>query len=338
MPVAMAGPCRSDDIPCVAKARQQSPVTKVGYWKAALENPIEQRIGPAPEELVTYLVLDNITQGIESTPRSLAVSDDLLGDVRAALAELPLPVRQLLSENLVGIYFVQNLGGTAYTDYVAGDSIHLAAGFVILDMDVLGKRIANEWATWKESSPFMADPMYRLEAEIERDGGNTRKNAIQYIVLHELGHVLAIGKKLHPPWELPVSPDRSPDKYIFSRLSWKTGEAGAKYSSLFEGDFSNRKDVAYYFGAHLPAGQMIRTYEQLEQTNFPTLYAATKPEEDFAESFVSYVHAVLMGRPFEIRIFREGMLSKTYRSCWDEMRCAEKRKVIEQFLQLKTNH
>jgi hypothetical protein len=104
---------------------------------------------------VTYLVLDNITQGIENTPRSIAVSDDLLGDVRAALAELPVTVRQLLSENLVGIYFVQDLGGTAYTDYVAGDSVRLAAGFVILDMDVLGTRIANEWATWKESSPFI---------------------------------------------------------------------------------------------------------------------------------------------------------------------------------------
>jgi hypothetical protein len=309
-------------------------VTKIAYWKAALEKPLEQRIGPAPDELVAYVVLDNITQGIENTPQSMAVSEDLLGDVRAALAELPFPVRQLLSENLVGIYFVRDLGGTAYTDYVAGDSIRRAAGFVMLDMDVLGQRIANDWATWKESSPFKADPMYRLEAEIERDGGNTRKNAIQYILLHELGHVLAIGNMLHPPWELPVSPERSPDKYIFSRLSWKVGEAGAKYSSLFDDEFSNRKDVAYYFGADLPAGQMVRTYEQLEQTNFPTLYAATKPEEDFAESFVTYVHSVLMARPFEIRIFRDGTLVKTYRSCWNEMRCAEKRKTIEQFLQL----
>jgi hypothetical protein len=82
---------------------------------------------------------------------------------------------------------------------------------------------------------------------------------------------------------------------------------------------------------------MVRTYEQLEQTNFPTLYAATKPEEDFAESFVSYVHSMLLGRPFEIRIFENDKLLKTYRSCWNEMRCAEKRKVIEQFLQLSTN-
>ena len=286
---------------------------------------------------MNYVVLDNITQGIENTPRSMAISEDLLGDVRAALAELPLPVRQLLSENLVGIYFVRDLGGTAYTDYVAGDSIHLAAGFVILDMDVLGSRIANDWATWKESSPFLNDSMYRLEMEIERGEGNTRKNAIQYILLHELGHVLAIGKELHPPWQLPVSPDRSPDKYSFSRLSWKAAEAGPNYPSIFDAEFSNRKDVAYYFGAGLAGDQMVRTYEQLEQTNFPTLYAATKPAEDFAESFVSYVHTVLMGRPFEIRLFGNNALLKTYQSCWNQTRCAEKRKLLEEFLQPVTN-
>lgn len=319
------------------KARLESPVTKAAYWRSALEMPLERRIGPAPEELVTYVVLDNIMAGIENTPQSMIVSDDLLGEVRAALAELPLPVRQLLSENLVGIYFVRNLGGTAYTDHVAGDSARQAAGFVILDMEVLGTRVANDWATWKESSPFITDSAYRLEAEIERSGSNTRKHAIQYILLHELGHVLAIGKELHPPWELAVSPVRSPAQYIFSRLSWKMDAAGTKYSSLFEGEFTNRKDIVYYFGAGLSAGEMIRTYEQLEQTNFPTLYAATRPEEDFAESFVSYVHTVLMARPFEIRILRNDTLLKTYRSCWNEMRCAEKRKLLEQFLQTRSN-
>jgi molybdopterin-binding protein len=63
--------------------------------------------------------------------------------------------------------------------------------------------------------------------------------------------------------------------------------------------------VVYYFGAKLPAGQMVATYESLERTNFVTLYAATHPADDFAEAFASYVHGVLMGRPWEISIARE---------------------------------
>lgn len=110
--------------------------------------------------------------------------------------------------------------------------------------------------------------------------------------------------------------------------------AGTGYTSLFEGGFTKRKDVAYYFGARLTADQMVPVYEQLEQTNFVTLYGTTKPVEDFAEAFASYVHTVLLKRPQEIRIYRENALLKTYHSCWEEARCAEKRKIIEELLKL----
>jgi hypothetical protein len=102
---------------------------------------------------------------------------------------------------------------------------------------------------------------------------------------------------------------------------------------MFEAEFSRRKDVVFYFGARLGADQMASAYEQLEHTNFVTLYGATAPVDDFADAFASYVHTVLMGRPLEIRILQDEQLVKTYRSCWAETRCAEKRKVIEQLLQ-----
>jgi hypothetical protein len=315
------------------EARSQSPIRKIGFWKAALEKPLWQRTGPAPAELVTYLALDNIMQGIPNTPQSVAVSDALRDDVKAALDELPSSVKQLLSDKLLGVHFVRDLGGTAYADQVAGDASHAAAGFVVLDMEVLGSHRANSWATWKENSPFKADPRFRLEVELERDGGNTRKNAIQYILIHELGHVLSIGRALHPPWELPASTGRPPGNYAFSKSSWTMSEAGTGYTSLFEAEFTRRKNVVYYFGALLGADQMAPTYEQLEKTNFVTLYGATSPADDFAEAFASYVHTVLLERPFEIRIFHDEQLVKTYLSCWAETRCAEKRKVIEQLLQ-----
>ena len=77
---------------------------------------------------------------------------------------------------------------------------------------------------------------------------------------------------------------------------------------------------------------MVETYAALEKTNFPTLYAATNPFDDFAESFASYVHTVLMRKPFAVRIYRDGRLEKEYGSCWDQPRCAEKRKILEGLL------
>ena len=76
-------------------------------------------------------------------------------------------------------------------------------------------------------------------------------------------------------------------------------------------------------------------YDELEGTNFPTLYASTHPADDWAESFAGYVHSVLLGKPFEIRIYRGKKLIKAYGSCWEAPRCAEKRKYIERFLGTK---
>jgi hypothetical protein len=335
---AIAAPCRDDDWQCVFAAFKQSPVTKIGYWKDEIDQPLDRRVSAASDELVTFLNLDNIKQGIENKPEAMVASYDVLNDVRNALKELPDVVKQLAAENLVGIYLVRDLGGTAYTSYVKGDSTRHEMGFIVLDTQVLERHVANSWATWKESSPFIADPKFRLDAEIERPTENNRKNAIQYILLHELGHVLSIGRQFHPRWDVPMSEGQSVGKYAFAKLSWEPRKGGTAFSSRFDNGFTNRKDVRFYFGARLASDQMVPTYQQLERTNFVTLYGSTKPQEDFAEAFVSYVHTVLMGRPFEIRIYRENSLLKTYGSCWDEPRCAGKRRIIEEFLKLGTRH
>jgi hypothetical protein len=77
---------------------------------------------------------------------------------------------------------------------------------------------------------------------------------------------------------------------------------------------------------------MLDAYERLERTNFPTLYAATHPADDFAESLASFVHTVMLKKPFEIRIYRDGEIAKRYGGCWTEERCAGKRRILEELL------
>jgi hypothetical protein len=323
--------CRRDDKECAAAALKGHVVTKLDYWRRALERPVMQRIGAAPQELVAYLTLDNIKGGYPETPRPAALADEFLRDVHAAIAEMPRTVRQHLSRKLAGIYFVEDLGGTGYTDVVYDAGSNPVAGFVVLDPGVLDKT-ANAWATWKENTPFKAVPGFRLQAVIETRPHDTRKNAIQYILLHEFGHVLAIGTKLHPSWNLePRDVDAMAD-YSYSRLSWAASRSANRYTSNFDSDFPQRNDVVYYLGPKLAADQMAAVYDDLERTNFATLYAATNPADDFAEGFASYAHAVLMKKPFEIRIYEHGRLAKTYRSCWGQKRCAEKRRILEGLL------
>lgn len=328
-------PCMFDDVKCAATARLKSPTRNKFYWSAAFAKPLEQRFGTAPDELLIYLNLDNISAGYPNRPHAASLPADLQRDVHDAIAELPASLKQLIDKKLAGIYFVKDLGGTGYTDYVRGGWFSRDAGFIVLDMDVLEKQKANAWATWKENTPFKPDPAYKLETVIEAPGEDNRKNAIQYILLHELGHILSIGEKIHPSWEDRPKSEPNLDAFPFAKLSWAIDHAGDRYTSRFDAAFPERSDVVYYFGAKLDGKNVIPTYEKLQRTDFPTLYASTRPGDDFAESFASYVHTVLMKRPWEIRVFVDGKLGKTYRLCWEEKRCAEKRRLLEEFLGIK---
>ena len=325
--------CKTGEVKCAFEARVKSPVRNKSFWAPALARPLEQRVGAAPAELVTYLTLDNIAAELPNRPQAAEIPVDFMKDVNDAIAELPPIVKSLVEKKLVGIYFVKDLGGTGLTDYVYGGWFSRDAGFVVLDIDVLTKQTANAWATWKENTPFRANAAYKLEAQIETEDGDNRKNAIQYILLHELGHIISIGENVHPRWDGPPS---SAEKFPFAALSWKLLATDKQYASRYDDFFfRERTDVRYYFGAKIDAQRMLPLYGLLLDTNFPSLYAATHPGDDFAESFVSYVHTVLQRRPWEIRLYADGKLAKTIPSCWEEKRCAEKRGILEQILGMK---
>lgn len=326
-------PCADKDEKCAEEAMRNHVAGKLDTWLAALSIPVGERIGPAPPHLVEYINLDNIKSGFPERPRAATLDADLLADVKAAVADLPPGIWDLFGKRLLGLYFVENLGGTGYTDYVFDPTGQAVAAYVVFDAAVLAQKKANAWATWKENTPFEAGATYTLNARIETDSDDTRKNAIQYILLHELGHVLSVGTNIHPPWNIsPVEVERDAE-YPFFNLSWQIDRKADKYQSIFDAAFPQRLNTAYYFGAKLSANDILPTYINLEKTNFASLYAATSPGDDFAESFATFVHVELMKRPWQIEITRNGEVVHTARSCWDELRCAKKKEILVRLLQ-----
>lgn len=329
---ASAANCADTDRQCAETAQRKHVVNRINFWQAALSKPIAQRFGTAPPELVDYVRLDNIANGFPDRPSPPRIPEDFRRDLEAAFAELPDPIKRALDGRLAGVYLVQGLGTTGFTDKVADANGRPVAAYVILDLDLLTSRTANEWATWKENTPFRSGDKESLIATIESPGNDNRKNAIQYILLHEFGHVLSVGRNVHPPWWQKAA-KVNPADFPFFALSWKYSSKDRSFVTLNEDRFGLRKRVVYYAKANLEANQMDAVYSQLEASNFVSLYAATNPFDDFAESFVTYVHTVLMHKPFEIRIEREGVGVKRFESCWDAPRCGSKRKALEQFIQ-----
>ena len=331
-----AGPaqsqCAAGGQDCSVVAPKQHVVKTRAYWDAAFSKPVEDRFGAAAPEVIDFMTQDNIRNGISKRPRGARLTPDFERDARQALVELPERVRRLLHDKLAGVYFAEDFGGTGWTDTIEDADGNERTGFVVLDSAVLRDKIANTWFTWKENTPFQPRSGIELKGEIEARVGDNRKNAIQYILLHELGHILSIGEDIHPSWTIEPKDVRSTAGYRYFSLSWTLAPGSDKYASVYDAAFPERRDVVFYFGAKLAASRMLDIYRKLETTNFPTLYGATGPGDDWAEAFVTYVHTVMMNKPLAIRIYQDGKLAKEFRACWSQKRCEQKRRIIERFI------
>ena len=111
--------CRPGDSECASRALAASPVKRLAFWKAAFALPLEQRVGAAPREVIDLLALDNLSHGYPEHPRASTATDELRAEVVAALEAIPEPVKRHLSERLAGILFVDDFGGTGFTDSIA---------------------------------------------------------------------------------------------------------------------------------------------------------------------------------------------------------------------------
>ncbi|MBS1191727.1 MAG: hypothetical protein H6R10_3519 [Rhodocyclaceae bacterium] len=299
-------------------------------WMKFFDRPVEQRLATAPEALVDFLAQHNAANGVAARPQAISAPDDFLIDLHAAISEIPAPVKAKLEPCLLGVFLATGIGASAITDVVASSSGVLLGCVVAIDVDAFRERKANEWATWKENTPFHAVPGTQLAATIAPAGENDRKTALQFLLLHEFGHVLTAGKDLAPEWWLAAGELKGRDAYRFLPLSWDMNPEGAIVPQPDE-DFPLRSKVMFYQAPQLSGDQMLDVYPALEQTSFPTLYAATSIHEDFAECFATYVHTVLLGKPYQVDIFRNGQRVFSLEDFWATPRSRAKRVFMEDF-------
>jgi hypothetical protein len=106
--------------------------------------------------------------------------------------------------------------------------------------------------------------------------------------------------------------------------------------SLFDDRFPEREKVKVYSfeKAKLTNEQIRSTFRNLvDQTNFPSLFAAETIWEDFAESFAIYFHAVIDKRPWQVKIQESGKREMALGSCWEEERCSRKKESMNRWFE-----
>jgi hypothetical protein len=309
--------------------------TDAAYWTSQLNLPLIDRLGIAPNELLLHVASVNMLASNGDTPEHVVLPPDFVADVRAAIAEIPPIILKLLDKPLLGVYFARGLGSSAITDIVFSADGKMLGAVTLLDADAFLHRSANEWANWKENSPFLPDAPYTIDVRIETPENDNRKNAIQFLLLHEFGHVLTAKSDFLPDWWIGAQKFKSTEEYDYLCLSWQIAMSGEIIPLLRE-DFPNRKMISYYASEQSEQrqdGNMIQEiYQALEKTSFPTLYGSTNAYDDFAEGFVTYVHHVLMKKPFEINIKSHQETIMQCADFWSSQRARKKLNFFDHFL------
>ena len=313
---------------------QANPVITSQYWGTHWRSqPLLQRLGPAPRELIARINIENELFGFTERPSAVPAPPEYLTALKAIQARLPEPIRRLAEERIIGIFAVHGLGSSGYAEAVQDEREEEKYVFIVLDEGVLLSKKANDWATWKENSVFTSATRadIKLKLRIESDATDTVENAIRFVLLHEMGHALGMVTHVHPSWDdaRPAVPVQLP----FPSLSWTMNGKG-EVVSCFDDRFPERTSIRYYSftKASLAGEQILPVYNHLQgYTNFPSLQAATSQWEDFAESFATYIHVVLDKRPWQATITVQGKVVTIIDSCWQERRCLAKKTFMEKW-------
>ena len=305
-------------------------VHRAAFWGDGWQDrPLTERVHVLPTDALPSLRDGLSDRHFISQVKPASNAKYVIQDVQSAIDELPQPVKTLIEDRLVGIYLVEGLAQSETSDSlgmafaVVGFWRQHVGTVILLDRNETDMR-ANEAMAGMEYVPSRDFHGVAVEPRLAARGENDRVTTLRYVLLHELGHLVDFARDVVPnSFSYGAS---ETDCGGFACLSWRTPERH-RYSRWIDSAMGMmRAGRTKEYVSALP-----QTFKLLADSNFPSLYATTMPEEDFAESFAMYVHTVMMERPWELTVRRNGTIVGQLGSCFVDRRCPKKKAYFDRF-------
>lgn len=257
---------------------------KSGVWS--------ERVYPMDSERTKTLLEVNEIDGVEDVPsptKDLSLWKNRLFELHKLY---PKEVNDLANDLVYGIYFIRNLGSTGLTGIIRDKDGKPMGGIIFLDSELLSEG-GNDWATKKKNSAFQKSETQSIEVHL--DNSNSLQTALSFILLHELGHILAIVKHYAPDYSEEIRDFRG---YPYFQDVWWS-ETFSPYENTF---FPERPKLKFYQKNPtipiFPDGKFL--YKKLTNTQFLSLYAATNADDTFAEAFAQYIHVSVLKNEYKV--------------------------------------
>ncbi|PIK15321.1 hypothetical protein [Halobacteriovorax sp. JY17] len=311
---------------------EKHPLSKLSAWQWSnnrnIETKVTSQLTGQEEELLEILKGAHSLYSPHNLIKSEIASQNFQHVFRYSLLSLPKELKIFLNKHLKRIFLVKGLGVSTLTIQLhQSEKVNSGQFISFLDIDVLNQKI-NDWYKWRESTAFKADSSYTFSPYLSHENTvvDTSQMALSYLV--------AIILNWNPNY-FPTSKENyflAPEKYQFLNQSWKltNGIVTPKRDDLNE-------DLHYlrYYSKGEPLfsnKDQPKFYQELESTNFINLFSLMGSSKDFIESFANYIYVEKLEHPFSIDFFNNGELTGSFGSCWQQVRCQQKKKVIESIL------
>lgn len=287
----------------LANERASFPEQNWSTWKAIgqLEKPLEERlVDLAPgSSLLALSYMDlffSFGKGVrQPLPKAMPSDVSLRNDLHQAIETLPENVKKLLSPYLAAIIPITNVPVNGLAALVLDEQQIQRGGISYLNVDRLNKKM-NDWWTAKEFSTYAtnANDRFALDAEIDPNPvHNTRVMAIQFILIHELGHILAYGINAFPRWDILPTTYNVGD-YPYIDISWEQKNGMEVLNNAQMSAFGAFAGKLVYFKdsnslKKLTNSDLPGVFKSLQNSSFITPYSTIDPHEDFADFFALYI-------------------------------------------------
>lgn len=209
--------------------------------------------------------------------------------------EIPAPIQPLYC-SLKRIFLSDALESVAFATVTMKAGEINGAYIAIRQASFSESLTASELLTWKEqlnfggSKSYLANDPDLVKLQYGFRLENPRMDALLYVILHELGHVVDFRNQLSEPG----------GRWFAS--SWANAQ-----TPLPEAHFAGQENICYYRCKQTIAPAAAPAlYASLKESAFITTYSGSSPREDFAEFWAWYLLREYKNADYRIQIPGQG--------------------------------
>jgi hypothetical protein len=240
-------------------------------YNGNIDLPIKDRLLDTPSEIIYFLnEFDNV-----DNQSSFALNDNEKQLFVEYYEILPLTYKNIISEKVLGIYFINNFKGGGMTLPVFNNNGNMYM-VLFFNPEILRQNI-TEWINYRDNSAFLNN---RDDISISIEC-NSSYYALLHTLVHEASHVYDYYNYVTPFTERFLEDKRIGFPTDFVKDIWNNyDEPNTEYN------FANRENIfSYDLGERIDKHFAIEIYQSLKNTPFSSVYGSKTWAEDFAESF-----------------------------------------------------